>query len=55
MDSANGAEWNFQVCAVAGSLKGTCLEPVNIIKDYWFGRRNYNPQTSVYGTKGPIR
>ena len=51
LDAQTGSEWNFQGCAVSGSLKGTCLEPVNVIKDYWFDWRNYNPQTSVFGHK----
>ncbi len=49
MDSATGSQWNFQGCAVSGKLRGTCLEHVDVIKDYWFDWRNYNPQTTVYG------
>jgi hypothetical protein len=49
MDSATGSRWNFQGCAVDGKAKGTCLERVEVIKDYWFDWRHYNPQTSVYG------
>jgi hypothetical protein len=48
LDSQSGSEWNFQGCAVSGSLKGTCLPSVNVIKDYWFDWRNYNPETSVF-------
>ena len=55
LDSANGAQWNFQGCAVAGPLKGVCLERVDMIKDYWFDWRNYNPETTVYGVKQTIR
>ena len=55
LDSANGAEWNFQGCAVTGSLEGVCLERVDAIKDYWFDWRNYNPETTVYGVKPKIR
>jgi Protein of unknown function (DUF3179) len=49
LDAKTGSQWNFQGCAVAGSLKGTCLKPVEVIKDYWFDWRNYNPDTSVFG------
>ena len=49
MDAATGSRWNFQGCAVEGKLKGACLERVEVIKDYWFDWRNYNPKTSVYG------
>ena len=48
MDSATGANWNFQGCATSGKLQGVCLERVDVIKDYWFDWRNYNADTSVY-------
>jgi hypothetical protein len=43
-----GAEWNFRGCALSGSLSGKCLEPVPVLKDYWFDWRNYHPDTTVY-------
>jgi len=49
MDTATGSEWNFQGCATSGKAKGLCLEPVPMLKDYWFDWRNYNPKTTVYG------
>lgn len=49
IDAQTGSEWNFRGCAVTGPLQGTCLKPVNVIKDYWFDWRNYNPSTSVFG------
>jgi Protein of unknown function (DUF3179) len=49
MDGATGSEWNFQGCATTGKAKGGCLEPIPMLKDYWFDWRNYNPNTSVYG------
>jgi hypothetical protein len=49
MDDATGSEWNFQGCATSGKSKGVCLEPIPMLKDYWFDWRNYNPQTTVYG------
>jgi hypothetical protein len=54
MDGQTGSEWNFQGCATAGKLRGLCLEPVSVIKDYWFDWRNYNPETTVYGIKQRI-
>ena len=48
MDSATGSKWNFQGCATEGKAAGTCLEPVYVIKDYWFDWRHYNPSTTVY-------
>uniref|UniRef100_Q02BW2 DUF3179 domain-containing protein n=1 Tax=Solibacter usitatus (strain Ellin6076) TaxID=234267 RepID=Q02BW2_SOLUE len=49
MDAATGSEWNFQGCATSGKAAGQCLEPVPMLKDYWFDWRNYNPKTTVYG------
>ena len=49
MDEATGSEWNFQGCATSGKAKGLCLEPIPMLKDYWFDWRNYNPTTTVYG------
>lgn len=51
MDATTGSEWNFQGCAVSGKAKGACLEPVEVLKDYWFDWRNYNPSTTIYGRK----
>jgi Protein of unknown function (DUF3179) len=55
IDAATGSQWNFQGCAVSGKLKGTCLDHVEVIKDYWFDWRNYNPETTVYGVKSKVR
>lgn len=44
MDSIRGDKWNFQGC----TSSGVCLEPVNIIKDYWFDWRHYHPDTTVF-------
>ena len=46
---STGSEWNFQGCATSGKAKGLCLEPIPMLKDYWFDWRNYNPKTTVYG------
>lgn len=55
MDADTGSRWNFRGCAISGKLRGTCLQQVNAIKDYWFDWRNYNPSTSVYGIRQKIR
>jgi hypothetical protein len=52
MDSITGGEWNFRGCATAGAMQGACLTPVEVIKDYWFDWREYNPDTTVYGIPG---
>ncbi len=51
MDSVTGSEWNFQGCAVSGKAQGLCLERVQVLKDYWFDWRNYNPQTTIWGKR----
>jgi uncharacterized protein DUF3179 len=55
LDSVSGSQWNFEGCAVAGSSKGKCLQRIDVIKDYWFDWRNYNPDTTVYGIKQRIQ
>jgi hypothetical protein len=47
MDDATGSSWNFQGCAVSGKSQGICLARVEVIKDYWFDWRHYNPDTTV--------
>ena len=49
IDDSTGSEWNFQGCATSGKAKGLCLEPIPMLKDYWFDWRNYHPKTTVYG------
>ncbi|MBV9308897.1 MAG: DUF3179 domain-containing protein [Acidobacteriaceae bacterium] len=55
LDATTGSQWNFEGCAVAGRVKGACLQQVEVIKDYWFDWRNYHPDTTVYGIRHPIQ
>jgi hypothetical protein len=55
VDAQTGSEWDFQGCAVSGKLKGVCLDHIDVVKDYWFDWRNYNPNTTVYGIKQKIQ
>jgi Protein of unknown function (DUF3179) len=55
IDSQTGSRWNFKGCAVEGKSKGTCLDRVEAIKDFWFDWRNYHPATSVYAGSGRRR
>jgi hypothetical protein len=55
LDATTGSSWNFQGCAVMGPRTGTCLEHVDVIEDYWFDWRNYNPGTTVYGIRHRIQ
>jgi hypothetical protein len=52
IDSATGSSWNFQGCAIDGKLKGKCLEPIRVMKEFWFDWRNYHPATTVYSGGG---
>jgi hypothetical protein len=48
MDDTTGSSWNFQGCAISGKSRGKCLTRVEVIKDYWFDWRHYNPATTIY-------
>jgi hypothetical protein len=48
VDSLSGGNWDFRGCATGGRMKGACLTPVEVIKDYWFDWREYNPDTTVF-------
>jgi len=47
-DAETGSNWNFQGCAIDGTLAGHCLEPVDSFKDYWFDWMNHHPATKVF-------
>jgi hypothetical protein len=51
MDSITASQWNFRGCATRGTMEGACLTPVEVVKDYWFDWREYNPESTVYGIK----
>jgi len=48
VDAATGSEWNFRGCATKGPQTGSCLRPVDALKDYWFDWRNYHPDTTIF-------
>ncbi len=43
-----GNTWDFRGVATSGPLAGRKLEPLPILKDYWFDWKTYHPGTSVY-------
>lgn len=47
-DTGTGSTWNFQGCAVEGSLSGRCLKEINAHKDYWFDWMNHHPDSTVF-------
>ncbi len=48
MDSTTGSQWNFQGCATSAPEQGRCLEPVYVLKEFWFDWRLYHPATTLY-------
>jgi hypothetical protein len=48
-DTQTGTRWNFKGCPISGS--GACLEPVAMVKDYWFDWKNYHPATTIYARR----
>ena len=48
VDSATGSQWDFLGCAVSGPAKGECLEPLPLLRSYWFDWREYHPATTVF-------
>ena len=47
-DAETGSNFNFQGCAIDGTLAGRCLEPLDSFKDYWFDWMNHHPGTLVF-------
>lgn len=48
IDAQTGSEWDFTGTAISGPLKGSRLPKLEVLSDYWFDWRTYNPQTAVY-------
>lgn len=49
VDATSGSTWDFRGCATSGPRVGTCLVPVQVLWDYWFDWRAYNPGSTVFG------
>ena len=47
-DAETSGNWNFEGCAISGTLSGMCLAPIDANKDYWFDWMNHHPNTSVF-------
>jgi hypothetical protein len=48
LDTSTASHWDFRGCATDGASKGKCLEPIYVLKDYWFDWREYHPDTLVF-------
>jgi hypothetical protein len=48
LDSNTLSDWNFEGCALSGSMKGQCLERLDALKDFWFDWQHYHPDSTFY-------
>jgi hypothetical protein len=48
IDVQTGSHWDFSGRAIQGPLTDNQLARVQVLKDYWFDWKLYNPQTLVY-------
>ena len=48
VDAETGSVWDFSGKAFKGELMGKQLEKVQVLKDYWFDWKSYNPETQLY-------
>lgn len=47
-DKETGSVWDFSGKCIEGELTGKQLKQAQILKDYWFNWKTYNPETKVY-------
>ncbi len=47
-DGETGTEWSFAGTGTSGPLSGRQLKKIQVLNDYWFDWKTYNPRTSVY-------
>ena len=48
VDAETASAWDFTGRAVSGDLAGKQLTKIQVIKDYWFDWKTYNPETQLY-------
>lgn len=48
VDAETGSVWDFSGKALSGEMAGKELVKVNVLKDFWFDWKIYNPETRVY-------
>jgi hypothetical protein len=53
LDGETGSAWDFTGRAVRGTLAGTQLARIAVLKDYWFDWKAYHPRTSAYTAGRP--
>lgn len=47
-DGTSGSTWDFSGTALDGPLAGQKLQPLGVIKDYWFNWKHYHPDGRLY-------
>lgn len=48
VDAETGSVWDFSGKAVSGQLSGKEMKKINVLKDYWFDWKIYQPETRLY-------
>ena len=48
VDAETGSTWDFSGKSIKGELAGSQLNKINVLKDYWFDWKTYNPETQLY-------
>jgi hypothetical protein len=48
VDTHSGSEWDFSGRAVNGPMVGKVLDRIQLLKDFWFDWKLYNPETQVF-------
>jgi len=48
VDSQSGREWDFIGTAIHGPREGRRLERIQILKDFWFGWKLYDADTTAF-------
>lgn len=48
LQDSQGNTWDWRGTAISGPLAGRKLEPLPVIKDYWFDWKTYHPESRVY-------
>jgi hypothetical protein len=48
VDVQTGSDWDFTGKALKGQYAGRTLTRIDVLNDYWFDWRTYNPDTEIY-------
>jgi hypothetical protein len=48
VDVQTGSDWDFTGKAISGQYAGRKLKQIDLLNDYWFDWKAYNPDTVIY-------